>query len=687
MAEVTKYQLITNNNNNNNIISDLKTHFSFFKTTKSTSFIYAVVLIFILFTVFLAFSPSSSSTSSSPWFVNIFTVNSTSPTDLPDRSQINPFRSQNNATFQPPLSQNLNNSQLSPDKVANFEHNNNQNSSFTPEIPQILENNMVIQPKKQMNDSISDVLPQISPLQSNQSSQLSGNQSIIHQIDKDSEVSSQISPLINNQTTGEVLPQITSKSRNNGSEVLPQIPPSNQSQNVSDVLGNNGSEVSPQISQLTKNQSVSEILPQIAPNSGNQGSENSTIKPQISTDLTKKGIGSEVNSSDLAASLSKNQGMSRSNDTVSESRVKKQGNEIEELVGCDLYDGGWIRDESYPLYKPGSCKLVDEQFNCVLNGRPDNDYYKLKWKPKGCSLPRLNGGNMLKLLKGKRLVFVGDSLNRNMWESLVCILKSSVKNKKKVFEAFGRHHFRTEASYSFVFKDYNCTVEFFVAPFLVQQWEVKDKNGTTQETLRLDLMVSDADQYKNADYIIFNTGHWWTHDKTSKGEDYYQEGSHVYKQLAVTEAFRKAITTWTRWVDANINPQRTHVLFRGYSASHFRGGQWNSGGQCDSETEPIKNETYLTKYPWKMKMFESVIKGMKTPVSFLNVTRLTDYRKDGHPSVYRKQHLSSVEKKSPLRYQDCSHWCLPGVPDSWNELLYAELLRKQYLDKKAKNKT
>lgn len=87
-----------------------------------------------------------------------------------------------------------------------------------------------------------------------------------------------------------------------------------------------------------------------------------------------------------------------------------------------------------------------------------------------------------------------------------------------------------------------------------------------------------------------------------------------------------------------------------------------------------------------MKVFESVIKEMKTPVSYLNVTRLTDYRKDGHPSVYRK-HLSDAEKKSPLKYQDCSHWCLPGVPDSWNELLYAELLRKAYIDKQLKNKT
>ncbi|CAN7113804.1 unnamed protein product [Brassica rapa subsp. narinosa] len=348
----------------------------------------------------------------------------------------------------------------------------------------------------------------------------------------------------------------------------------------------------------------------------------------------------------------------------------------ESLKDCEFFDGGWIMDDTFPLYKPGSCNIIDEQFNCISNGRPDKDFQKLKWKPKKCSLPRLNGGIMLEMLRGRRLVFVGDSLNRNMWESLVCMLKGSVKDESKVYEASGRHHFRGEAEYSFVFQDYNCTVEFFVSPFLVQENEIVDKKGTKKETLRLDLVGKSSEQYKGADIIVFNTGHWWTHEKTSKGEDYYQEGSNVYHELAVLEAFRKALTTWGRWVEKNVNPDKSLVFFRGYSASHFSGGQWNSGGACDSETEPIKNETYLTPYPDKMKVLERVLKGMRTPVTYLNITRLTDYRKDGHPSVYRKQSLSDKEKKTPLLYQDCSHWCLPGVPDSWNEILYAELLVK-----------
>lgn len=66
-------------------------------------------------------------------------------------------------------------------------------------------------------------------------------------------------------------------------------------------------------------------------------------------------------------------------------------------------------------------------------------------------------------------------------------------------------------------KDYQCSIDFIKSPFLVQEWKISDKAGTRRETLRLDMIQGSFTKYHDADIIIFNTGHWWTHQKTYKG--------------------------------------------------------------------------------------------------------------------------------------------------------------------------
>jgi hypothetical protein len=52
--------------------------------------------------------------------------------------------------------------------------------------------------------------------------------------------------------------------------------------------------------------------------------------------------------------------------------------------------------------------------------------------------------------------------------------------------------------------------------------------------------------------------------------NYYKEGDYLYPKFDGVEAYRKAITTWGKWIDKNINPKKQIVYYRGYSSAHFR---------------------------------------------------------------------------------------------------------------------
>ncbi|KAK4406930.1 protein trichome birefringence-like 6 [Sesamum angolense] len=281
---------------------------------------------------------------------------------------------------------------------------------------------------------------------------------------------------------------------------------------------------------------------------------------------------------------------------VSDSSFERQHIALRNDVGeknkldCDITRGRWVIDGSYPLYTNVTCPFIDEGFNCEGNGRLDKNYMKWRWQPHDCDIPRFSATRMLELIRGKRLVFVGDSINRNQWESMLCLLMGAVKDPTKVYETRGRKITKERGNYCFKFEDYKCTVEYYLSHFLVHESKARigKKRG---QTLRIDTIDKGSSRWKG---LIF-----WI--------NYYQEGDLVHPRLDVAEAFRRALLTWASWVDKYINPRKTLVFFRSSAPSHFR--------------------------------------------------------PDAHPSIYgRKSVNPGVE--------DCSHWCLPGVPDTWNELLY-----------------
>ncbi|KAG0558453.1 hypothetical protein M758_10G027600 [Ceratodon purpureus] len=350
------------------------------------------------------------------------------------------------------------------------------------------------------------------------------------------------------------------------------------------------------------------------------------------------------------------------------------------LSGCDISQGKWVYDETYPLYRSKNCPFADPGFRCEENGRPDKDFMKYRWQPHDCDLPRFNPQDMLERLRDQRVVFVGDSLGRNQWESMLCMLAEGVQNKSRIYEINGETISKHVGELIFRFQDYNCTVEYYRDPFLVPQTRPPPHSpSNVTSSLKIDQVSWSAGRWPGANILVFNSGHWWSWEKINRGGGRFQVGNNLTTH-GFKEAFHIALNTWASWMEENIDPATTQVFFRSYASVHFRGGSWNSGGHCHEEVKPLTDEDVqkMQKTPWTNKLIVDAInkniKKKRSVVEFMDVTTSTDYRSDGHSGLYAND--VKVMGPTPMNRQDCSHFCLPGVPDTWNELLYATLLAR-----------
>lgn len=153
------------------------------------------------------------------------------------------------------------------------------------------------------------------------------------------------------------------------------------------------------------------------------------------------------------------------------------------------------------------------------------------------------------------------------------------------------------------------------------------------------------------------------------------------------EAF--GISVETILTALNTHPNYTGLtIVRSFSPDHYEGGAWNTGGSCTGKTKPlslgevVENGFTNAMHEKQVAGFDRAAskKGSGSRTKMMDITRVFEYRHDGHPGPYRSLDPNKVTKRGPHGKpppQDCLHWCMPGPVDTWNELVL-ELVRRAH---------
>lgn len=346
---------------------------------------------------------------------------------------------------------------------------------------------------------------------------------------------------------------------------------------------------------------------------------------------------------------------------------------LKENQACNYAKGKWVPDNNRPLYSGFDCKQwLSGMWACRLTQRTDFAYEKLRWQPKYCQMEEFEGSKFLRKMQGKTLAFVGDSLGRQQYQSLMCMITGGkerhdvidVGNEYGIIQAHGNAR---PNGWAYRFPSTNTTILYYWSASLCDVEPIDKTNPTTDYAMHLDRPPAFLRQFLHKfDVLVLNTGHHWNRGKlkANKWVMYVGGVPNTNKDLAmIWKAKNLTIYSIVDWVNSQLPKYPgLKAFYRTISPRHFVGGDWNTGGSCN-KTTPMSVGIEVLQDKSSDESAAGAVKG--TGVKLLDITALSQLRDEGHMSRFSQSASSGV--------QDCLHWCLPGVPDTWNEILFAQI--------------
>lgn len=286
-------------------------------------------------------------------------------------------------------------------------------------------------------------------------------------------------------------------------------------------------------------------------------------------------------------------------------------------------------------------------------------------------MPDFEGSTFLKRMQNKTIAFIGDSLGRQQFQSLLCMVTGG-KDSPEV-ENVGWEYGLVKArgairpdGWAYHFPSTNTTILFYWSASLCELQPLNATDPATHYAMHLDLPATFLRQYLHRfSVLVLNTGHHWNRGKLEANRWVMYVGGMSANQSFphIEDAKNFTVHSIVKWLDSQLlkHPQ-LKAFFRTLSPRHFINGDWDSGGSCNNTT-PLARGNEVLREGSSDPVVEGAVRG--TGIALLDVTALSQLRDEGHISKYSVRGTAGV--------QDCLHWCLPGIPDSWNEILFAQL--------------
>lgn len=357
--------------------------------------------------------------------------------------------------------------------------------------------------------------------------------------------------------------------------------------------------------------------------------------------------------------------MGKMNDVLATPPVDKKG--------CNYAKGKWVADSRRPLYSGFGCKQwLSEMWACRLTQRTDFSFEGFRWQPENCEMPNFDGSTFLKRMQDRTLAFVGDSLGRQQFQSLMCMVTGG--NYSPEVEDIGRQYGLVKAKgairpdgWAYRFPSTNTTILYYWSASLCELEPLNVSNPSTDYAMHLDRPATFLRRYLDRfDVVVLNTGHHWNRGKLNANRwVMYVDGAPLRNRKLAEIGNAKNLTVYSvaKWLDSQVQQRpQLKAFFRTMSPRHFFHGDWNTGGSCDNNT-PLAGGSEVSQDESNDPVVAGAVKA--TRVTLLDITAISQLRDESHISRY------SI--KSTQGVNDCLHWCLPGIPDTWNEILCAQV--------------